>query len=174
MNHRSPRCRHHQGRPFVPTLPAPCHKGRGGGVASSRLLGSSPNRCLPKQAPLPTTHRCVLSTRDNNQPFTCHAPIGLDHPNSAIIIFINYAVTMHVATNSIAGCLPALPSLPFPAHDLVSPSPSFRPSGFYLLDCRLCVLARALSGSRCRDEASCRFFYAFCDECVAVCVWVGG
>lgn len=73
----------------VPTLPAPCHKGRGGGVASSRLLGSSPNRCLPKQAPLPTTHRCILSTRDNNQPFTSHAPIGVYIPNSDIIIFIN-------------------------------------------------------------------------------------
>lgn len=106
MNHRSPRCRHHQG--VAPTLPAPCHKGRGGGVASSRLLGSSPNRCLPKQAPLPTTHRCVLSTRDNNQPFTCHAPIGLDHPNSAIIIFHQLCRKMHAATNSIASAVSAV------------------------------------------------------------------
>lgn len=31
---------------------------------------------------------------------------------------------MHAASNSIAGCLPALPPLPFPVHDLVCRSRS--------------------------------------------------
>lgn len=62
---------------------------------------------------------------------------------------------MHAATNPIAGCLPCLPCLPFPSHDLVSPT-LVRPSGICPLECRLCVLAKALSGSRCRDEALCR------------------